>query len=128
MSFVSYLKEHTIIKGTLLQTAQGPEFAEAIFDNPEEVLKMIFDNSCSISEVLWWHRLAVDTASDIGYGGYLDPRDNNFYFAETYICDKFDEKITFEECITYINTVKKKYSKYDIYPGFDVRLTTESLQ
>ena len=94
---------------------------ETIVYNPEELLEIVIENNCYISEIRWWDRVKLFTPSEIGYGGVRDPRPpQNYYFAETDICSSFNKNTTYSEYIEYLNSIKLKYSSYELYPSFDI--------
>ena len=121
MNIREYLKVHTIIEiGNLI----SDEYlcSETIVDCPEEFVKIVSKSEYIITEITWWDRVSILNSSDIGYGGPLDPRaPKEYYFAETDLRKRFI-KATKEEYLFYIKEVKDKYSKYDIYPAFEVAL------
>ena len=118
-NILHYIIEHAIkyFEGT---TDKSVAY-EVIVDNPIELIRYAIAEGYYISAVLWWDRVRVSENSKIGSGGYLDPRDpENYYFAETFIFDTFNENTTFEDYVNYISKVYNEYSSYDIYPSFDI--------
>ena len=120
MKLLQYLKDHKIISiGTLVD--DKCVIAEVIVDDPWELVKQVIESNCYISEMRWWDRASFSKKSQIGYGGTRDPRDpQSFYFAETDICSSFKETTTADEYIDYLNTIKSRYSQYDLYAAFDI--------
>ena len=116
----NYLNEHTIISiGNI--TSKTCVMVEVITDAPHELVDCVIKNKCYISEIRWWDRTHIALKSKIGYGGPHDPRDpQNYYFAETDLCDTFTEATTFNEYVEYLNNIKSRYPLYDLYPAFDI--------
>ena len=120
MNLLDYIRKHTIISIGKLEN-NDCIIVEMISDNPKQLIEVILNNNCYISEIRWWDRASLSTKSRIGYGGTCDPRDpKKYYFAETDICNSFGPTTTLFEYINYLDNVRALYSEYDIYPAFDV--------
>lgn len=121
MDLLQYIKKHAIIYTKIGDLINDNCVAtEVIFDTPEAIVKYLLDNNCFISVIRWWDRTPLNLSSPIGGGGKKDPRNSQYYFAETYIEAYFNKSTTYSEYIEYINSIKDKYSSYDIYPAFDI--------
>ena len=120
MSLLQYLKKHIIVSIGSLETDKCV-IVEVIVDNPEELLEQVIKNDCYISEIRWWDRTPIFTQSKIGYGGTPDPRDpQNYYFAETDLCNSFGKTTSIPEYVKYLEDIKKQNFMYDLYPAFDI--------
>ena len=120
MSIYDYLLNHTIIRiGNCLS-----EYVccETIVDNPIELIAVVKENDCYISEIRWWDRVKISLGSKIGYGGAKDPRfPDEYFFAETDICRVFDFESCDGEYYEYLEQIKQKYANYDLFPAFDIK-------
>ena len=119
-ALLDYVKQHTVTTvGN--SSRENVVFVETIVEDPIELIRLVTESGCYISEILWWDRTPINEASPIGYGGPLDPRDSkNYFFAETYLQDSFDAHTTQDEYIAYLDKIKQAYPDRDLYPGFDV--------
>ncbi len=119
MSLNLYLTNHLIVQCGI----PSSEFicSEAIVENPDELISAVRQTNYYISHVRWWDYVKIGDVSPIGYGGTRDPRNPNYYFAETDICRDFDTATTDKEYRDYLLQVKEKYSGYNILPAFDVK-------
>ena len=117
MNITTYSKHHMIVDiGTALH-------AELIVDDPNGFIDVSSKSAYYISSIRWWDRVSIENGSLIGYGGPRDPRDpNSYYFAETDLCKTFSLKTTLQEYYEYINYIRQKFSDYDLYPAFEVKL------
>ena len=120
MNVKEYLKTHTIVQiGCAL-----PEHicAEIIVDDPIELITVVSNNDCYISEISWWDHTEIKQGSNIGYGGPRDPRNpETHFFAETDIRDKFNEIVSIEKYLDYLKKIKILYSEFDLFPAFEIR-------
>jgi len=119
MLFNEYLDRHLIVQIGI----RSPEYvcAEAIVDNPDELISIIEGTAYYISHIRWWDHVKIGVVSPIGYGGTRNPRDYDYYFAETDICKDFDISTTLDEYRDYLAQVKGRYIDYSIYPAFDIK-------
>ena len=116
-------KKHLFINLVTSVLNNGERHAEVITDKPKELIDAIYEDGDYISMVILWDRASVNEGSKIGYGGPLDSRDNNYYFAETEeVSPTFTQLTTKEEILNYINTAGSKYNT-KLYVGFMVDLT-----
>ena len=121
MDLNDYLKNHIIVSiGKIV--SENYLMVETIVDNPIELVNIALKHGYYITEIRWWDRNSILNDSQIGYGGTLDPRNPNYYFAETDIFMEFNDKTTLKEYIYYLEKTKNQYFSYDIYPAFDIIL------
>ncbi len=121
MKIEEYLKEHTIVK---IGIPFIPEYicSEIIVNNPKELVPIVRESGCYISEIRWWHLTEISSGSSIGYGGPRDPRRyDTHYYAETDICREFDAPLQDEEYYEYFDRIKHSFSEFDLYPAFDIK-------
>ena len=116
-----YLKEHTIVK--IGSPVLNYVSCETIVDNPAELISIVLQNNCYISEIRWWDRVKITSGSIIGYGGPRDPRSPySYFFAETDICKTFNIYAQEKEYSEYLSCIKNLYSKFDLFPAFDIKM------
>ena len=122
MTTKEYLQKYTI-KQVGTPGSVREICVDAIVDSPEKLIEFAVAEGLFVSQILWWHRIPMGDSSPIGlFGGPLDPRDSQYYFLETYVCDTFDEDTATEEYLTYLEKVKEKYKDYDLYPSFTIKV------
>lgn len=94
---------------------------EAIVDDPEGFIDLIEKLNLRIDMILMWHRVPINSASPIGYGGPLDARaPEEYYFAETDLIVHYDETATAEDYRQFVRQQKEAYPAYQLYAGFCV--------
>lgn len=129
MDFNSFLKAH-LITGHLFppkdkytdvysELLSGTELVDCIVDVPRDFVGVVLSNGCYISQIIWWDRARISAGSDIGAGGYRDPWDPDYYFAEITFLDKeFDLATSEEAYLTYMQGIWEEYPNHTLYPGF----------
>lgn len=67
--------------------------------------------------IIWYEYCRINE-QQIGMGGYKDTLNHGYMWAEThfYKTDIQDESLN--EVIEYINQMRDKYSRYNLYPEF----------
>ena len=124
MEIEKYLFNHVRVRIGI--PLPGYVCCETIVDDPIEIVSVVRDNNCYISEIRWWDRVEIKSGSSIGYGGPRDPRSpKSHYFAETDICKTFDEHTLDEEYYDYLEQTKRFYSSLEIFPSFDIKYTRQ---
>ena len=94
MGLIQHIKKHAIIYTTIGDLINDNCVAtEIIFDDPEAFAEYFLVNNCFISTIRWWDRTLINQPSPIGGGGRKDPRNPEFYFAETHIESTFDQSV-----------------------------------
>ena len=120
MVIEKFLENHKIVK--IGNTIPGYICCETIVDNPMCLIPIVRQNNCYISEIRWWDRVEIVSASNIGYGGPRDPRcPDNYFFAETDIYKVFSKHLPDKEYYEYIDLIKRSYSSLNLFPAFDIK-------
>ena len=120
MKLDDYLNNHTITR--IGHSIAGYVCCEIIVDNPIDLIPIVRENNCYISEIRWWDRVKIASGSIIGYGGPRDPRNpNSYFFAETDICKTFDNFSCDKDYYVYLQQIFKEYNKFDLHPAFDIK-------
>ena len=94
---------------------------ETIVDAPETLIALVSERQCYISEIRFWDRVLMSAGSSIGYGGPLDPRDHDYFFAETDLCQTFSKDASAEDYTTFIRETREKFPSHALYPAFDIQ-------
>lgn len=120
MNIEDYLIRHTIVK--IGVTLPGYICCEAIVDDPIQLLAIVRENNCYISEVRWWDCAKILSGSSIGYGGPRDPRCPKYrFFAETDIAKTFTPWTQDKEYKNYLQKINNDYSNFNLLPAFDIK-------
>ncbi len=98
----------------------GVSLVDCFVDDPFPFVELAVKEGYHIDTIIWWDRVHMDIGSNIGAGGYRDPRDSeNYYFAEITFLDKhFCEPTSAEAYMEYMKTVFSAYPENDLYPSF----------
>lgn len=118
MTVKEFLSSHAII-----QTGVNLEkylCCETIVDDPIGLVRILAQSEYYISSILWWDRVRMNEGSIIGYGGVVDRRFPEYFFAETDICEEFAVNTTAQDYLAYLQRVKEQYSQHDLHPSFDI--------
>ena len=101
-----YIQEHKVLKSNTL-----------IFRDWEEFLHKLYLNNGRIEMIIWYEYCRINE-QQIGMGGYKDTLNHGYMWAEThfYKTDIHDKSLN--EIIEYINQMRDKYSRYNLYPEF----------
>ena len=102
--------------------------SEYLFKDWESFLDLIYTEGGCISSILWWdHCRKSQLRESIGSGGFKDPENDEFIYAETQLSKEDLETYTLDEIKDYINQERKivfrygsKYSSHDLVPSFIV--------
>ena len=120
MDITDYLRIHSIVK--IGHTLPNHVCCETIVDDPIEFISVVCNGNYYISEIRWWDRVKITEGSDIGYGGTIDPRfPNEFFFAETDLCQVFSPFTKEAEYKKYVDYVFKSHTMHDLHPAFDIK-------
>ena len=126
MRIEDYLENHTVVK--IGNPVPGYICCEIIVDNPMQLISVVRENSCFISEIRWWDRVEIAVGSSIGYGGTRDPRNpETHFFAETDICRVFNDLLRDDEYYAYLENIKLNNSNLDLFPAFDIKKIADYL-
>ena len=100
--------------------------SELLFKDWESFVDLLYSEGGRISAILWWDHIKIsESAKSIGSGGYTDPDDPDYMYAETQeYKDGFETK-TLEEINEYIrevqNSVMSRENEYigsELVPSF----------
>ena len=100
--------------------------SEYFFKDWETFLDLLYAEGGRISSILWWdHCMKSQHHESIGSGGYNDPENDEFIYAETQLYKEGLETNTLDEIKEYIHQEKKtgfqydgKYRSHDLVPSF----------
>ena len=100
--------------------------SELLFRNWESFLNLLYSEGGRISSVLWWdHCTKKQLRESVGSGGYKDPDNEEYIYAETELYKEGLETYTLDEIKKYINQVRKtgfqygnRYKSHDLVPSF----------
>ena len=100
--------------------------SEYLFKDWETFLDLLYAEDGRISSILWWDYCRKDMNHiSCGSGGYTDPDDREWMYAETQLHeDGFEEK-SLEDIKAYIHETREhglilgdKYISHDLVPSF----------
>ena len=93
--------------------------ADYIFPNWMEFLDLLYTHSSCVKEILWFEHIATKKQADsLGCGGYIDPTNPEYMYAETYIHEKGMENNSLSEVKAYIKSVISSYPNNHLVPSF----------
>ena len=100
--------------------------SECLFEDWEPFLDFLYAEGGRISSILWWdHCTKMQHGESVGSGGYADPRNDEYLYAETQSFKDGLESKSLDEIKEYINQVRKtgiqygdKYKSHDLIPSF----------
>ena len=93
--------------------------SELIFKNWGEFLNIIYTNGKNISAILWWDYCLIEKQKEsLGAGGYKDPKNPEYMFAETQFYDDGFETKSLAEVLEYIKLMREKYPENNLVPSF----------
>ena len=100
-------------------------YSEYIFRDWEAFLDLLYAEGGRVSAILWWdHCRIADQHESIGMGGFIDPENPEYMFAETMVFDKGFETKSLEEIKEYIADIRDRdlclgtYIAFDLVPSF----------
>ena len=100
--------------------------SELLFKDWETFLELLYAEGGRISSILWWdHCTKKQLCESVGSGGYKDPENEEFVYAETQLYKEGLETCTLDEIKEYINQEREagfrssgKYKSHDLVPSF----------
>ena len=100
--------------------------SEYLFKDWESFLDLLYAEGGCIASILWWdHCKKSQLRESVGSGGYKDPDNEEFIYAETQLYKEGLEAYTLDEIKEYINQERKtgfqygsKYKSHDLVPSF----------
>lgn len=98
--------------------------AEYLFPNWNEFLELLYSQGGYVKEILWFEHVAIEKQSDsLGCGGYTDPTNPEYMYAETYIHESGMENKSLWEVKAYIDSVIPVYPNNHLIPSFIIAET-----
>ena len=102
--------------------------SEYLFKDWESFLDLLYAEGGRISSILWWdHYTKKQLHESVGSGGYKDPENNEFVYAETQLYKEGLETYTLKEIKEYIEHERKigfqygnRYRSHDLVPSFSL--------
>ena len=102
--------------------------SEYLFGDWEAFLDLLYAEGGAVSAVCWWDRCKrSELRESVGSGGYVDPDDPEYVYAETQLCAEGLEKKALGEVKEYIAKERRtgfrygsKYSSHDLVPSFEL--------
>lgn len=100
--------------------------SEYLFKDWESFLDLLYAEGGRVSSILWWdHCPKKQLKESVGSGGYKDPDNDEFIYAETQLYKEGLETYTLDEIREYIDHERKtgfgygsKYTSHDLIPSF----------
>ena len=100
--------------------------SEYLFKDWDSFLDLVYAEGYRISSVLWWdHCTKKQLNESVGSGGYKDPEDDKYVYAETQLYKDSLESYTLAEIREYINKERRtgfqygnRYKSHDLVPSF----------
>ncbi len=100
--------------------------SEYLFRDWASFLDLLSAEGGRVSSILWWdHCRKSQLRESVGSGGYRDPDDDGFVYAETQLYKEGLEAYTLDEIKEYIDRERKtgfrygrKYRSHDLVPSF----------
>ena len=100
--------------------------SEYLFKDWESFLDILYSEGGHISSILWWDYCAKSQQNEsVGSGGYSDPENNDYMYAETQLFEDGLETKTLDEIKAYINQMRKtgiqygdQYKSHNLVPSF----------
>lgn len=100
--------------------------SEYLFKDWEAFLDLLYEEGGRVSSILWWDHCRKDLQhASIGSGGYTDPDDPEWMYAETWLYEDGFEERSLEDIKAYIQGIREedlilgdKYIIFDLVPSF----------
>ena len=102
--------------------------SEYLFKDWEAFLDLLYAEGGAVSAVCWWDRCRKsEQRESVGSGGYVDPDDPEYLYAETRLCAENLETRTADEVKEYIAREREtgfrygsEYRSHDLVPSFEI--------
>ena len=92
---------------------------DLIFRNWNEFLDLLYQYGGTVKEILWFEYVSIDSQKDsLGAGGWQDPANLEYMWAETMICDKGLEQKSLSEIKEYIQKSIIAHQPNSLIPCF----------
>ena len=100
--------------------------SECLFKDCNSFLKLLYAENRRVAAILRWdHCKRTEQLLSVGMGGYIDPENPEYMYAETQEYEESLETKTLDEIMTYIYRVKadgiwydSKYKSHELVPSF----------
>lgn len=100
--------------------------SEYLFKDWESFLDILYAEGGSVSSILWWDHCKIsEQNTSVGMGGYTDPENNDYMYAETQSWKDGLEEMSLDEIKDYINREMEKglrygskYVNHELVPSF----------
>ena len=90
-----------------------------LFRNWKEFIDILFANHGKVKFILWFEHIEICKQADsMGVGGYRDPDNPEYMFAETMLFDDELENKSLEEIKEHILSVIQQYPNNKLIPSF----------
>ena len=102
--------------------------SEYLFKDWEAFLDLLYAEGGAVSAIYWWdHCEKSELKESVGSGGYADPDDSGYIYAEIQLCKDGLETKTLDEIKEYIAREREagfryggEYSSHDLVPSFEL--------
>jgi hypothetical protein len=99
---------------------------ELLFEDWEAFLNVLYAEGGRVESILWWdHCKLSEQGSSVGMGGYKDPHDPDYMYAETQLFQDGFASVSLEEIKERINRQREEglqydggYKSHDLMPSF----------
>ena len=100
--------------------------SEYLFKDWEAFLDILYEEGGRVSSILWWDHCRKNLQhASIRSGGYTDPDDQEWMYAETWLHEDGFEERSLEDIKAYIREMRQhgailgdKYITFDLVPSF----------
>ena len=100
--------------------------SEYLFKDWESFLDVLYAEGGRVSSILWWDYCSKKQLKEsVGSGGYQDPENDKFVYAETQLYKEGLETYSLDEIKEYINQERKtglrygnQYKSHNLVPSF----------
>ncbi|MBQ6197276.1 MAG: hypothetical protein IJK47_07625 [Lachnospiraceae bacterium] len=100
--------------------------SEYLFKDWEAFLDILYEEGGRVSSILWWDHCRKNLQhASIGSGGYTDPDDQEWMYAETWLHEDGFEERSLADIKAYIQERRQhcailgdKYITFDLVPSF----------
>ena len=100
--------------------------SEYLFKDWEAFLDFLYEEGGRVSSILWWDHCRKNLQhASVGSGGYTDPDDREWMYAETWLHEDGFEERSLADIKAYIHEMREhglilgdKYISHDLVPSF----------
>lgn len=101
-----YIEEHKVTSSNAL-----------IFRDCDAFVHVLYENGGRVDMIVWYEYCRINEQK-LGSGGYADPENKGFMWAETQLFGSDLCSRTLDELLDYILQFMAKYPEYELYPEF----------